>query len=604
MPFLPTTPEELTGDQPVDFVLITGDAYIDHPSFGASIIARTLERYGYSVAIIAQPDWRSTTDFTRFGQPRLAFLVTGGNIDSMVNAYSVALNKRKTDVYSPGGEAGKRPNRATIVYCNKLREVYKNAPIIIGGIEASLRRLAHYDYWDNKVRRSILLDSAADLIVYGMGEKSIIQIAEALDGGLPIDAITYIDGTVFKTKDISYVIDPVILPPFDAISQPNKQGKETYARSTILQYDNTDYLTAKPLIEPYSNVYVVQNVPAPRLTTEEFDTVYDLPYERHYHPMYEAQGGVPAIEEVKFSLMSNRGCFGNCNFCAITFHQGRIVQARSHESLVKEAKELTQDPDFKGYIHDVGGPTANFRFASCDRWDKESTWHCKRQCLTPTPCPRLKIDHTDYLTLLKKLREIPRIKKVFVRSGIRYDYVMHDPNHHDFLKEISKHHISGRLKVAPEHVGDRTLSYMGKPSGEGYKNFCDAFTQVNDKLGTKQYIVPYLMSSHPGATLEDGIELAEWLQQSGHHMPEQVQDFYPTPGTLSTCMYYTGLDPRTMEPVYVEKSPKGKQMQRALMQYRLPVHYKIVKEALEKAKRKDLIGHDPKALIRPKKNRP
>jgi len=628
MQFLPTTKAELTG-QP-DFVLITGDAYVDHPSFGASIIARVLESRGYTVAVIPQPDWKTTADFTKFGEPRLAFLVTGGNIDSMVNHYSVSLHKRKTDAYSPGGELGKRPNRATIVYCNKLREVYKNTPIIIGGLEASLRRLAHYDYWDNAVRRSILLDAAADLLVYGMGEKQIIEIAEALESGLAVEDITFIAGTVFKTRDVSFLFPqppkfagnekpnlitnsqiewdtdaPIILPSFKTIKEPTTTAKKEYAKSFILQYKNTDYLTAKALVENYGNVYVVQNKPANPLTTQELDRVYSLPYARDYHPMYETAGGVPAIEEVKFSIISNRGCFGGCNFCALGFHQGRMVQVRSHKSIIAEARNFTYDPAFKGYIHDVGGPTANFRAPPCGRWDIGEMSHrsptpCHRNCLTPTPCKNLRYDHTDYLQLLKSLRELPKIKKVFIRSGIRYDYVLNDPKGDKFLQELCVHHISGRLKVAPEHVSAKVLSTMGKPDFTEYKQFAQKFAETNKKLNKDQYLVPYLMSSHPGCGLTEAIELAEYLQSIGQK-PEQVQDFYPTPGTLSTCMYYTGLDPRTMTKVFVPKSQREKTTQRALIQYRLPANYEIVKSALQKAGRKDLIGHDPKALIRPLK---
>jgi len=601
MPFLPTTPDELKGIQP-DFILITGDAYVDHPSFGASVIGRLLESRGFRVAIVAQPDWRTTTDFTKFGQPKLAFLVTGGNIDSMVNHYTVALHKRKSDAYSPGGQFGKRPNRATIVYSNKIREVYRDVPIIIGGLEASLRRLAHYDYWDNAVRRSILLDSAADILVYGMGENQIIEIAEALESGLAVQDLTFILGTVFKTKDISFLDEPITLPSYKNIKEPTHQAKKEYARSFMLQYSNTDYLTAKTLVEPYGNFFIVQNRPANPLTTSELDRVYSLPYARDYHPMYKEMGGVPAIEEVKFSITANRGCFGSCNFCALSFHQGRFVQARSHKSIIAEATGFTHAPDFKGYIHDVGGPTANFRKPSCDRWDKESSTPCNRRCLTPKPCPNLKFDHEDYRKLLKSLREIPKVKKVFIRSGIRYDYILHDPNGDAFLRELCAHHISGRLKVAPEHVSDKVLGYMGKPGIDAYDKFAKKFEAVNKQLDKEQYLVPYLMSSHPGCNLDDAIELAEYLQKSGHQ-PEQVQDFYPTPGTLATCMYYTGLDPRTMKRVFVAKSGREKTTQRALMQYRLPVNYDIVKNALIRAGRKDLIGHDPRALLRPKKRR-
>jgi len=598
MAFLPTTLEELKDIGQPDFVLVTGDAYVDHPSFGASIIARVLESRGFTVAILSQPDWKTTSDFIKFGEPKLAFLVTGGNIDSMVNHYSVSLHKRKTDAYSPGGQLGKRPNRATIVYCNKIREVYKTIPIIIGGLEASLRRLAHYDYWDNAVRRSILLDSAADLIVYGMGENQIVEIAEALESGLQVQDITFIAGTVFKTKDISYLDDPIMLPVFKSIKESTPESKKEYAKSYMIQYHNADYLTAKTLVETYGNVYVVQNKPANPLTTQELDRVYSLPYQRDYHPVYATQGGVPAIEEVKFSIISNRGCFGACNFCALSFHQGRMIQVRSHKSIMAEAANFTHDPSFKGYIHDVGGPTANFRTPSCDRWSREDAKPCRRQCLTPKPCKNLRYDHGDYLKLLKTLRELPKIKKVFVRSGIRYDYVLNDPKGDEFLHELCAHHISGRLKVAPEHVSGRVLATMGKPSFDEYKKFAKKFEEVNKRLHKDQYLVPYLMSSHPGCGLDDAVELAEYLHNVGHK-PEQVQDFYPTPGTLSTCMYHTGLDPRTMEKVFVPKSQREKTTQRALIQYRLPANYEIVKAALLKAGRKDLIGHDPKTLIRP-----
>ena len=600
MSFLPTTIEEIKDIGMVDFVLVTGDAYVDHPSFGAAIIARVLEAHGFTIAVLPQPDWKTAADFTKFGRPKLAFLVTGGNIDSMVNHYSVSLHKRKTDVYSPGGQLDKRPNRATIVYCNKIREVYKDIPIIIGGLEASLRRLAHYDYWDNAVRRSILLDSAADLLVYGMGENQIIEIAEALKSGLEVRYLTFISGTVFKTKDISFIDDPVVLPPFKAIKEPTAESKREYAKSFMLQYHNTDYLTAKTLIEDYGNIYVVQNKPAKPLTTSELDRIYSLPYTRDYHPMYENIGGVSAIEEVKFSITGSRGCFGGCHFCALNFHQGKIVQARSHKSIITEAVNFTYDPMFKGYIHDVGGPTANFRQPACDRWAKESSIPCKRQCLTPTPCQNLEFDHSDYLKLLKSLREIPKVKKVFIRSGIRYDYILYDPKGDTFLQELCTYHISGRLKVAPEHVSEKVLFSMGKPCFEEYKKFAVKFEAINKKLKKNQYLVPYLMSSHPGCNLDDAVELAEYLQ-SVDLRPEQVQDFYPTPGTLSTCMYYTGLDPRTMKKVFVPRSQREKTTQRALIQYRLPVNYEIVKNALIRAGRKDLIGHDPKALIRPKK---
>ncbi|MCL2187182.1 MAG: YgiQ family radical SAM protein [Defluviitaleaceae bacterium] len=592
MPFLPVHPHEVKNK--IDFVLVTGDAYVDHPSFGAAVMARVLESRGYSVAIIAQPDWKTTAEFTRFGVPRLAFLVTGGNIDSMVNHYTVALHKRKTDAYSPAGKVGLRPNRATIVYCNKIREAYKEVPIIIGGLEASLRRMAHYDYWENTVRRSILLDSAADLLVYGMAERQIIEIAEALESGLAVSDLVFITGTVFKTKDITVSHQPICLPAFSAVKDASARAKKEYARSFMLQYANADHLSARPLAENYGNTWVIQNPPAAPLTVSELDRVYALPYMRDYHPMYEKDGGVPAIEEVRFSITASRGCFGGCNFCALNFHQGRMVQARSHKSIITEATKFTHDPAFKGYIHDVGGPTANFRKPPCNR-----TAACKRQCLTPKPCPNLQCDHAEYLALLKALRAIPKVKKVFIRSGIRFDYVLHDPNGDIFLRELCEHHISGRLKVAPEHVSDKVLSCMGKPAFDTYKRFTERFSAANKK---EQFIVPYLMSSHPGCNLDDAIALAEYLQ-SINAQPEAVQDFYPTPGTLSTCMYYTGLDPRTGKRIFVPKSQREKTTQRALMQYRLPANYDIVKNALIRAGRKDLIGHDPKALLRPRKGK-
>jgi len=587
--FLPTTAQELT--EPPDFVLVTGDAYVDHPSFGVAIIGRLLQSHGYSVAILAQPDWKTTADFTQFGKPKLAFLVSGGNIDSMVNHYSVALHKRKTDAYSAGGAVGKRPNRATIVYGNKIRESYKDVPIILGGIEASLRRLAHYDYWDNAVRRSILLDSSADLLVYGMGERQIIEIAEALESGLSVEHLTFIAGTVFKTKTVDFVEQPLFLPSFKAIKEPTKDSKMEYAKSVIIQHENAK---GKILVEEYGNIFVVQNSPAKPLTTAELDKIYSLPYERNYHPKYKKEGGVPAIEEVKFSIISHRGCFGGCNFCALGYHQGKQIQVRSDKSIITEAEQFTHDADFKGYIHDVGGPTANFRANPCDNI-------CKRHCLAPKPCKNLKYNHQPYLNLLRKLRKIPKVKKIFIRSGIRYDYILDDPNGGEFLQELCEHHISGRLKVAPEHVSENVLNAMGKPSFKQYKKFAKKFDETNENLQKPQYLIPYLMSSHPGCDLADAVELAEYLKSTGH-MPEQVQDFYPTPGTISTCMYYTGLNPYTLQKIYVPKGQKEKAQQRALMQYRLTENYELVKKALTKAGRTDLIGHDPKALIRPRKN--
>lgn len=599
--FLPITREEMKerGWDQVDFVYVSGDAYVDHPSFGHAIITRLLESRGYRVGIIAQPDWRKPESVQVFGEPRLGFLVSAGNMDSMVNHYSVSKKRRKTDAYTPGGEMGKRPDYACVVYGNLIRQTYKKTPIILGGIEASLRRMAHYDYWSDKLKRSVLLDSGADVISYGMGEHSIVELAEALDAGIPVEDITYIAGTVVKAKSLDSIYDAEILPSFEDL----KADKMNYARSFYTQYLNTDAFNGKRLVEPYSeHLYVVQNPPAAPLTQMEMDDVYSLPYQRTYHPSYEAKGGVPAIKEIKFSLISNRGCFGGCSFCALTFHQGRIVQVRSHESLIEEAKEITKDKDFKGYIHDVGGPTANFRHPSCKKQMEHGV--CKtRQCLFPSPCKNLDADHRDYVSLLRKLRDIPKVKKVFIRSGIRFDYLLADKKQ-EFLRELCEYHVSGQLKVAPEHVAGPVLSLMGKPEHKVYEEFTRQFYKMNEKIGKEQYLVPYLMSSHPGSTLKEAVELAEYCRDLGY-MPEQVQDFYPTPSTISTCMYYTGVDPRTMEPVYVPKNPHEKAMQRALIQYRNPANYELVKEALLKAHRSDLIGFDAKCLIRPRpdKNR-
>ena len=587
---------QFRGWKQCDFVYVTGDAYVDHPSFGHAIISRILEAHGYKVGMIPQPDWRDPSSITVLGEPRLGFLVSGGNMDSMVNHYSVSKKRRAQDSYTPGGEMGKRPDYAVVVYSNLIRSVYKKKPIILGGIEASLRRLAHYDYWSDRLKRSILLDSQADLISYGMGERSIVEIADALDSGLDVKDITFIDGTVYRTKSLESVYDYQLLSDYRELLR----DKREYAKSFYIQYCNTDPFTGKRLAEPYGadHLWVVQNPAAKPLTTEEMDEVYDLPYMRTYHPSYEEQGGIPAIREVKFSLISNRGCFGACNFCALTFHQGRIIQARSHESLMKEARELTKEPDFKGYIHDVGGPTANFRFPACEKQLTKGA--CPgRQCLFPEPCKNLNADHGDYILLLQKLRSIPGVKKVFIRSGIRFDYLLADKNRR-FLKELCQYHVSGQLKVAPEHVADKVLSRMGKPQNSVYRQFVKEYNEMNARLGLKQYLVPYLMSSHPGSTLKEAIELAEYLRDLGY-MPEQVQDFYPTPSTISTCMYYTGLDPRTMEPVYVPVNPHEKAMQRALIQYRNPKNYELVEEALKKAGRTDLIGYDRKCLIRPRK---
>ena len=595
--FLPVSRKEMKerGWDQVDFVYISGDAYVDHPYFGHAIITRLLESRGYRVGIIAQPDWKTPDSVTVFGEPRLGFLVSAGNMDSMVNHYSVSKKRRKTDAYTPGGVMGKRPDYACVVYGNLIRQTYKKTPVILGGIEASLRRMAHYDYWSDKLKRSILLDSGADILSYGMGEHSIIEIAEALDAGIPVEEITYINGTVVKAKNLDSVYDAEILPSFEEL----KADRLTYARSFYTQYLNTDAFNGKRLVEPYSDyLYVVQNPPALPLTEIEMDDIYSLPYMRTYHPSYEALGGVPAISEIRFSLISNRGCFGGCSFCALTFHQGRIIQTRSHQSLLDEARQITQEKDFKGYIHDVGGPTANFRHPSCKKQLKYGV--CKnRQCLFPAPCKNLNADHSDYVRLLKELRAIPKVKKVFIRSGIRFDYLLKEEDR-TFLRELCEYHVSGQLKVAPEHVAAPVLSLMGKPEHKVYEQFTEEFYKMNKKIGKEQYLVPYLMSSHPGSTLKEAVELAEYCRDLGY-MPEQVQDFYPTPSTLSTCMYYTGVDPRTMKPVYVPKSPHEKAMQRALIQYRNPELYDLVSEALHKAGRTDLIGFGPKCLIRPRK---
>lgn len=593
MSFLPVSRKEVKGQ--LDFVYIIGDAYVDHPSFGHAIISRVLESHGYSVGIISQPDFRNSESITEFGEPRLAFLVSGGNMDSMVNHYSVSKKHRKTDAYTPGGEMGKRPDRAVIVYGNLIRQQYKKTPIIIGGIEASLRRLAHYDYWSDKLKRSILLDSGANLISYGMGERSIVEIADALNSGIAVEDITFIDGTVYKTKSLEAVYDYELLPEYDALLA----DKKNYAKSFLIQYENTDPFVGKRLVEPYGNhCYVVQNPAAKPLSQTEMDDIYHLPYMRTWHPMYDKKGGIPALAEVKFSLVSNRGCFGGCSFCALTFHQGRIVQTRSHESILEEGKLMTDDKDFKGYIHDVGGPTANFRSPACAKQMEKGVCP-KKQCLFPTPCKNLKADHKDYISLLRKLRSLPKVKKVFVRSGIRFDYLLADSSR-DFLKELCQYHVSGQLKVAPEHVSDKVLNKMGKPSNDVYRKFSAEYKKMNEKLGLKQYLVPYLMSSHPGCDMKEAVKLAEFVRDLGY-MPEQVQDFYPTPSTISTCMYYTGVDPRTGESVYVPKDPHEKEMQRALIQYRDPKNYDLIKEALHKAGRTDLIGFDQKCLIKPRK---
>ena len=593
MEFLPICKQDMLdrGWEQCDFVYVIGDAYVDHHSFGHAIISRVLEQAGYKVGVISQPDWKNPGSINVYGRPRLGFLVSGGNMDSMVNHYSVTKHRRKTDAYTPGGVMGKRPDYATTVYCNLIRRTYKDVPIIIGGIEASLRRLAHYDYWSESLKRSILLDSQADLILYGMGEKSIVEVADALNSGMDVKDITYIDGTVFKTNELDESLPTIVLPAYQEL----KENKRRYAESFKIQYGNCDPFTAKRLAEPYGDVFVVQNPPQKPLTMEEMDNVYGLPYCRTYHPSYEKAGGVPAIEEVKFSLVSNRGCFGACSFCALTFHQGRIIQVRSHESIIEEAIKITQEKDFKGYIHDVGGPTANFRHPACDKQLTKGA--CGgRQCLYPTPCKNMKADHSDYIALLRKLRKIPGVKKVFVRSGIRFDYLLADKKD-TFFRELVQYHISGQLKVAPEHVSDAVLAKMGKPKNAVYNKFVDKYKAINKEFGMNQYLVPYLMSSHPGSTLKEAIELAEYTRDMGY-MPEQVQDFYPTPSTLSTVMYYTGLDPRTMERVYVPTDAHEKAMQRALIQYRNPKNYYLVREALLTAHREDLIGSGPKCLIR------
>ncbi len=597
MAFLPLTKEEMIiyGWEQPDFVYVIGDAYIDHPSFGPAIISRTLENFGYKVAIISQPDINNNNDFKEFGTPRLGFLVSSGNIDSMVNHYSVSKRKRKSDYYTPNGEMGKRPDRALIRYSSKLRDLFPNSAIIIGGIEASLRRLAHYDYWDNKVRRSVLLDSKADLLLYGMGEKTIVQVADALDSGMDINDVIYIRNSVWKTKkEFLLPSDYILLPEYDLLIE----DKMKYVESFKIQYKNTDAFTSTTLVEPYKNVFVVQNPPEFPLSREEMDQTYSLPYMRRCHPLIEAKGHVPAIDEVKFSVISNRGCYGGCHFCALTMHQGRIIQSRSKESIINEIKLISEEEDFKGYIHDVGGPTANFYNPACKK--QMSKGVCtNKECIGYKPCNNLEVDHSEYLDILKEARSLPKIKKVFVRSGLRYDYIMYDKNK-EFFEELVKHHISGQLKVAPEHIDDKVLVRMGKPSKELYDDFCKRYEILNKKFDKNQFIVPYLMSSHPGSDLNSAIKLAEYLRDI-NHMPMQVQDFYPTPGTASTCMYYTNIDPFTDEEVFVPKDPHEKAMQRALMQYKLPQNYDLVYEALTKAKRKDLIGFTKDCLIKPRR---
>ncbi len=588
--------EERGWDQ-CDFVFVCGDAYVDHPSFGMAIITRILEANHYKVGVICQPDWNDPASIAALGRPRLGFLVSSGNMDSMVNHYTVAKKRRSSDAFAPGGKMGLRPDHATVVYGNLIRRTYKDVPIILGGIEASLRRLAHYDYWSDKLKRSILLDSGADLLSYGMGEHSIVEVADALAAGLSIHDITFIDGTVVRAKSLEHVYDYELLPSFDSMQDDNLN----YARSFNVQYQNSDPFTGKRLVEPYSDhEFVVQNPPSKPLTTSEMDAVYRLPYARTYHPMYDEAGGVPAIREVKFSLTSNRGCFGECSFCALTFHQGRIVQVRSHESIIEEAKQMIADPDFKGYIHDVGGPTADYRAPACDAQLRRGACRNKH-CLSPAPCRKLNADHSDYLALLRQLRNLPGVKKVFVRSGIRFDFALADKDGgRAFVRELCAHHVSGQLRVAPEHVSNAVLGVMGKPQHAVYERFVKLFDEANAEAGLKQFVVPYLMSSHPGSTLDEAIELAEYVRDMGFN-PEQVQDFYPTPSTISTVMYFTGVDPRTMERVYVPKKPHDKALQRALIQYRDPKNYDLVFEALRQAGRMDLVGYDKKCLIRPRK---
>ena len=578
----------------LDFVYISGDAYIDHPSFGTAIIARVLQSKGYSVGILAQPDWHDVNAFKSLGKPRLGFLVSAGNLDSMVDHYTAAKRRRSDDAYTPGGRAGKRPDRAVIVYANRCREAFPHVPVLIGGIEASLRRFAHYDYWDDKVRHSILYDAGADILMYGMGERSVVAIADALDAGVPVHEIRDVPGTCFRVNDPGEVPDAVLLPSYTEVAS----DKRKYAEAFRLQFEEQDAIRGKRLIQPHEKGCLVQNPPQAPLSTEEMDAVYALPFTRRPHPMYKEP--IPALQEVEFSITSCRGCFGGCNFCALTFHQGRVISARSHESILKEAREMTKDPDFKGFIHDVGGPTANFRRPACKKQLKSGV--CKnRSCIGYERCQNLEVSHEDYVALLKKLRAVPGVKKVFIRSGVRFDYLLYDKSD-AFLRELCEHHISGQLKVAPEHIADRTLYYMNKTPHALYEEFIRRYERMNERLGKKQYVVPYLMSSHPGCTLSDAIELAQYLKKIGHR-PQQVQDFYPTPGTVSTCMYFTGLDPRTMQPVYVPKSPQEKAMQRALMQFFLPANFHTVRKALKAANREDLIGTGKNALVPPERTR-
>ncbi len=593
--FLPVTRGDMErrGWDAPDFVYVTGDAYVDHPSFGVSIISRVLEAEGFRVAIISQPDYKSCEDFKRFGRPRLGFLVTGGNIDSMVAHYTVSKKKRSYDYYTAGGKMGKRPDRAVIVYCNRIREAYGDVPIIIGGLEASLRRFAHYDYWDDRVRRSILVDSRADILTYGMGENILVRLARLLDKGIPVKKIRDVRGTVFLAKRGDAVhFDSIEVGDYDTL----KEDKRAYAKAFAIQYKNTDSVHGKAIIEYYGDKMLVENPPMPPLEREELDRVYSLPYARDYHPDYIAEGGVPAITEVKFSITHNRGCFGACNFCAIAFHQGREVRSRSEESVINEARLITELPDFKGYINDVGGPTANFRYPSCDRQAECGVCPGKK-CLSPTPCKHLKVDHTEYAHMLSEIEKIDKVKKVFIRSGIRFDYLIYDEDD-SFFRQLVTHHTSGQLKVAPEHCALNALTMMGKPPVEVFEKFKKKFFKISNEAGLEQYLVPYLMSSHPGTTMNDAIDMALWLKQWGYS-PEQVQDFYPTPGTISTVMYYTGIHPMTGKPVYVTTDYHEKQLQRALLQFSRPENANLVREALKKAGREDLIGYGSECLVRP-----
>ncbi|HWR56291.1 MAG TPA: YgiQ family radical SAM protein [Negativicutes bacterium] len=597
--FLPVSKADMAGRgwTELDFLCITGDAYVDHPSFGMAIISRLLEKMGFRVGIIAQPDWRSARDFNRLGKPRLGVMITAGNLDSLLAHYTAAKHPRHKDAYAPRGKPGKRPDRATMVYTHRVREAFGKIPVIIGGIEASLRRFAHYDFWEDRVRRSMLIDARADILVYGMGEKPIGEIARRLDAGETAGSITDVPGTVVKSADLQFWQDYLVLPAYDDVAA----DKRKFAAAFKIQYEEQDPLRGKRLVQAHGAEYIIQNPPAPPLTTAEMDEVYDLPYARDYHPAYAAAGGVPAIQEVKFSIVSHRGCFGGCSFCALVSHQGRIIQARSKESILKEARLLTAMPDFKGYIHDVGGPTANFRLPACHQQQERGT--CKgKQCLFPRFCRNLQYDHTDYLDILRSLRALPGVKKVFVRSGLRFDYLLAG-NYREFLRELCEHHVSGQLKVAPEHVSPKVTALMGKSDRRVYERFVKAYRQINKQLGKEQYLVPYFMSGHPGCDLPEAVELAEFIRDMGYN-PEQVQDFIPTPGSLSTCMYYTGLNPLTGEKVYVARTVKEKALQRALLQYRNPANYRLVHEALQKAGRTDLIGYEAKCLIRPVRNGP